>query len=129
MVRRNPPRRRNFLNNYMDTLVENGFLKPNADAFWQAALHLVPKSSEAQYQMTTDLSPVNPATMKKSWPIPSLDLEMQDFEGSKRFSTLNFSSGYWKTQIYSESYISSGLIFHQETCYSTPILQNISSAV
>lgn len=65
-VRRYAPAQQSFLNKYVDTLVEFGFLKPNPDAEWQAAQHLVPKNSKANYRMTIDLRPVNAATVKKA---------------------------------------------------------------
>lgn len=61
-LRKYPPSQRRFLDKYVDKLVEMGFFIPNPKASWQAAPHLVPKDSMAQFRKTIDLRPINTAT-------------------------------------------------------------------
>lgn len=54
------PRKHAFLKNYVEKLVELGFLIHNKDASWQAAPHLVEKvNSKAEFRVTTDTHPNN----------------------------------------------------------------------
>lgn len=55
-VQRYPGGQRAFLKEYLEKLVETGYLKPNSDATWQAAHLCVSKSqSKAKFRLTVDL--------------------------------------------------------------------------
>ena len=106
-VRRYNADQRLWMDEYIDTLVEMGFLQPNPHADWQAASLLVPKKdSKTWYRMAIDLRPVNAATLKKTLLMPNLDVELLDFAGSSFFATLDCVSGYWQFPIHPDSYSS-----------------------
>lgn len=46
------------------------------------------------FRPAVDLRPVNAVTIKEALPMPHLDSEINDFSGSKRFTSLEFVSGF-----------------------------------
>lgn len=128
-ARRYPTHQRAFLNEYVQKLVEMGFLIPNPDAEWQAAPLLVPKpGSKAQLRLAIDLRPVNAATVKQAWPMPHLDSEVQDFANSKFFATLDFCSGYWQLPVHPDSYSACAIVCPNGTYSSTRALPGLTTA-
>ena len=120
---------RAFLNKYVQQLVDMGFFVANPNAEWQAAPHIVPKpSSRALFRMKIDLRPVNAATRKRSWPMPYLDSEMQDFRGSKCFLGLDFVSGYWQIPLHPDSQGACGVVTPNGAYSSTRVLQGLTNA-
>ena len=94
-ARRYSAGQREFLDAYLKELVDLGFCEEMATATWQAAPLLVhKKESRSKYKLAIDLRPVNEATMKDSWPMPHLDWEILDFNGSVCFAVLDFVSAY-----------------------------------
>lgn len=127
--RRYPASQRVFLNKYVDELENMGFIKINPDAEWQAAPHIVPKSSsKAKFRMVIDIRPLNDATIKLAWPMPHLDSEMQDFKGASCFAVLDFVSGYWQLPLDPESVNLCGIITPKGTYSSLRVLQGLTNA-
>ena len=128
-ARRYPPQQRSFLNKYVDELVRMGYFIPNPDASWQAAPHIVPKpNSRARYRMTIDTRPINAATVKKAWPMPHLDSEMQDFSGAVFFAVIDFVSGYWQLPLHGDSVDTCGVVCPNGVNSSTRVLQGLTNA-
>lgn len=127
-VRRYPPEQRLFLDKYINRLVELGFLVPNPNATWQAAPHLVPKDSKAMFRTTIDLRPLNSATVPVSWPMPYIEVELQDFKGSKCFASIDFCSGYWQLLIEPESQQLCGIICPKGVFSATRVLHGLKNA-
>lgn len=128
-VRRYPTEQRNFLNKYVQKLVEYGFFIENKNASWQAAPHIVPKhGSKVKYRTVVDLRPVNSATKPVPWPMPNLEAEMQDFSNSKFFASLDFCSGYWQLPLCPSSYDSCGVVCPMGVFSSTRVLQGLKNA-
>lgn len=129
-VRRYPQNQRQLLNKNIDQLVNMGFFIPNKGASWQAAPHLVPKpGSKAPFRTTIDLRPVNAATIKEQWPMPTIESELQDFSGSNCFASLDFCSGYWQLPVHPNSYDDCGVVCPQGTFSSTRVLQGLTNSV
>ena len=128
-VRRYNADQRFWMDEYIDKLVEMGFLHPNPHADWQAAPLLVPKKdSKTRYRMAIDLRPVNPATLKETWPMPNSDVELLDFAGSSFFATLDFVSGYWQLPIHPDSYSSCGIVTPTGVYCSKRVLPGLANA-
>lgn len=66
-ARRYPPKQREFINKFIDRLVNIGFLVDRPTASWHSAPLLVQKpGSSDEYRMTFDVKPVNASTEKES---------------------------------------------------------------
>jgi len=92
------------LEKYTDKLLEMGFLVLNPSSAWAAAPNIVPKpKSAAKYRMTIDLRPINSATVPETWPMPNVEAEASDFQGSTCFAVLDFVSGYWQLPLDKDS--------------------------
>lgn len=127
-VRRYPPRQRKFLNKYIETLVEYGYWIPNPNATWQAAPHLVPKNSKAEFRTTIDTRPVNSATLKKAWPMPHIESEMEDFKGSVCFAIIDFVSAYWQLALHPDSYDACGIVCPNGVYSATRVLPGLTNS-
>ena len=102
-ARRYSADQKEFLEKYVQQLVDMGFFIEMSTANWQAAPNLVEKKGRAKYRMTIDLRPVDSATAKESWPMPPLESEIHEFAGSKYFASLDFVSGYWQLPLHPDS--------------------------
>lgn len=128
-ARRYSPDQREFLNKYVETLVEMGFCVDMPTAEWQAAPLLVPKiGSKAKFRMAIDLRPVNAATVKVSWPMPHIDSEVNDFAGSICFACMDFVSGYWQLPLDPVSYIACGIVTPKGVVASKRVLPGLANA-
>ncbi len=96
-ARRYKAEQRKFMNKYLKELVEMGFMRPNPNAEWASPPLIVPKpGSTAKYRFTIDLRGVNSATVPITWPMPHIESELMDFQGSTCFAVIDFVSGYWQ---------------------------------
>ena len=90
--------------------------------------HLVPKeNSLAQFRTTIDLRPVNAATFGITWPMPNIDSELQDFEGSEFFAVIHFLSGYWQLPVDPDSYGACGVVTPIGVYSSTRVLHGLKN--
>ena len=114
---------------YVKKLVEMGFLIPNPNATWQAALIFVPeKNFKSKYRLAIDLQPVNAATIKRAWLMPHLDSEIYDFAGSECFAVLDFVSGYWQLPVHPDSWDACGIVTPKGTYSSKRVLPWLTNA-
>ena len=102
---------REFLDAYMRKLLDLGLCEEIAMASWQPAPLLVQKKdSRATFRLSIDLRPVKTATVKESWPMPHLDSEILDFQGSACFAVLDFVSAYRQLPLHPDSYTLCGIV-------------------
>lgn len=128
-ARRYSPEQREFLNAYFKRLMELDFCMEMPTATWQAAPLLVAKpKSKAKYRLAIDLRPVNAATIKESWPMPHLDSEVLDFEGSGAFAVLDFVSAYWQLPVHRDSYECCGIVGPRGVVASKRVLRGLANA-
>lgn len=79
---------REFITNFIDKLVETGFLIEHPSATWQAApLRVLKPGSTGKYRLVIDLKPVNTSTIKEQWPLPHIEYKLEDFTEDKFFCT------------------------------------------
>jgi hypothetical protein len=64
---------------------------------------ILPKPGSDQYRMTVDLHVPNASTKPTGWPMPNLQDEMHDLQGSIVFATLDFCEGNWQIPLHKES--------------------------
>ena len=120
---------REFLDAYMRKLLKLGFCEEMATASWQAAPVLVQKKeSTAKFRLFIDLRPVIAATLKHSWPMPHLDSEILDFQGSTCFAVLDFVEAYWQLPLHPDSYTLCGILCPKGVVVSRRVLPGLVNA-
>eukprot|EP00171_Calliarthron_tuberculosum_P000781 IDg781t1 len=121
--------KREFLDAYVDQLVQMGFLIDMPTADWHAAPLIVPKpGSKAKWRMTVDTRPVNAATIQEAWPMPHLEAEINDFKGSTCFASIEFVSGYWQLPLAKESWTCCGVVTPTGIRASTRVLPGLTNS-
>lgn len=85
-------------------------------------------ASKAKYRTTIDLRPVNAATKAKKWPIPIIEAELSNFNGSTHFASRDICSGYRQCLLKPESYEVCGIIAPQRTFVSTLVLHGLQNS-
>ena len=71
-----------------------GVIEPSSSS-WSSPLVLVTKK-DGSMRVCVDFRLVNSLTVKDSYPLPRIDTSLDALRGSKWFSTLDLSSGYWQ---------------------------------
>ena len=129
-ARRYAPKHRDFINSYIEKLLQFGFLEERKNATWQSAPLLVLKPGKTdEYRMTIDLRPVNASTEKECWPLPHIDSEVADFDGSECFASIDFIAAYWQCMLDETSRDCAGIITPSKVVVSTRVLQGFTNAV
>ena len=101
-LRRYPAEQREYMSKFVDTLLEFGFAKPNANAEWASAPLLVQKPGTSKYRMTFDLRRVNRCTKPVTWPMPHIQAELMDMQDSTVFASIDFCAGYWQMPLHED---------------------------
>lgn len=128
--RGNPPKQREFINNYIDELVNVGVLEDRPMAEWQAVPLLVLKpGSKDEYRMTIDPRPRNAAIKKESWPLIHIDPEVQDFSGDSYFPLMGFIAAYWQIAMHPASVDLVGIVTPNRVLGSKRVLQGLANSV
>jgi hypothetical protein len=71
-----------FMRDKIRELEELGLVYKNTGAEWASPPLILPKPGPDQYRMTVDLRVPNSSTMPTAWPIPNLQDELHDLNGS-----------------------------------------------
>lgn len=101
--RRYPLTECRFLNAYVYNIVDLGYLEPNWNSTWQSLLHLVQKDSNVVFPKAVDLRPINEVTKCKQWPMQNIEIEIQDFEESQFFASIDFCASFWAMLLHPQS--------------------------
>ena len=123
-ARRYSAEQREFLDAYLQKLVDLGFCEEMATA----TLLVHKKESRSKYRFEIDLRPVNAATMKESWPMPHLDSEILELKGSVCFAVLDFVSAYLQLPLHPDSYETCGIVGPKWVIVSKRVLQGLAIA-
>lgn len=102
-LRRYPAEQRDYMKTFTDRLVEYGFATSNPEAQWTSAPLMVQKPGSNSFRMTFDLRRINRATQGISWPMPHIQAELLDFQGSSHFASIDFCAGYWQMPLHEDS--------------------------
>lgn len=103
-------------------------IQPDPTVSWQSAPHLVPKDSPSMFRITIDLRPLNAATSPEVWPMPNLEAELSDFEGSEHFAFLDFCTVYWQMPLREDSINTYGIIAPTGCFTSTRVLHGLKNS-
>ena len=84
----------------------NGLFAKNliepADSNWSSHVVLV-KKKDGSWHFCVDNRHLNVATRQDAYPLPRIDESLDALAGSRFFSTLNLTSGYWQVPLDSEA--------------------------
>jgi hypothetical protein len=81
----------------LDSLLEKGFIRPNASPWGSPAL-IVPKKDGTQC-LCVDYRALNAVTIKNKYPLPRIDDLMDQLRQAKYFSKVDLQSGYHHMKI------------------------------
>ena len=82
----------------IDRMLSGKFIKPSTSP-WASPIVLVQKK-DGSIRFCIDYRKVNEITRKDSYPLPRIDDSLDALNGSKWFSTLDLSSGYWQVEMH-----------------------------
>lgn len=125
------PKHRDFINQYVDKLVQVGFLGDRRLLAWQCApLLLLRPGTVDEWRMNLNLRPVNTATIKDGWPLPNIDREVQDFaDPTCNLLSLDFTAAWGKLPLAEKSRNAAGIITSVRGVALAKVMQGLSSSV
>ncbi|KAH9185665.1 hypothetical protein AeNC1_012358 [Aphanomyces euteiches] len=68
----------------------------NDASAWASPPYIVSKPGTNKYRMTVDVRAVNAKTLPVVWPMPAIEVIMENLTGSSCFVALDFFKGYWQ---------------------------------
>ena len=78
-------------------LLEKGLIKP-ANRAWSSPVVMVWKK-DGGWRFCIDYRQLNAITQQDAYPIPKINENLDALAGSRHFSTLNLTSGYWQVPL------------------------------
>jgi hypothetical protein len=78
--------------------------------------------------MTFDLRVPNASTKPTAWPMPNLQDELHDLNGSEVFATLDFCQGYWQVPLHKNSQDCQSFIMSDGVYTPTRVLHGTRNA-
>ena len=108
-MRRVPVHMQEEVNKQLDTMLENNIIQPSKSP-WASGIVLV-KKKDGTKRFCIDYRRLNDVTMKDAYPLPRIDESLDQLSGSKWFSCLDLSAGYWQVEVDPED--------KQKTAFST----------
>ena len=91
-------------------MITNGIVEPS-DGPWSSPVVLA-KKKDGSLRFCMDYRKVNAITRKDAYPLPRVDDTLDTLGGSKFFTTLDLTSGYWQVEVAAED--------RPKTAFSTP---------
>ena len=95
-ARKHPPEYREFMEKHIKELFEAGLIYKNKRSRWCCTPLVVKKRGINQFHMTADVQQVNDRTERMVWPIPMMEVIMENLKGVKAFFSLDFFKVYWQ---------------------------------
>lgn len=91
------PEEKRIVQEYVDKLVENGWVVPSTSP-WSAPILLIPKP-DGTMRVCVDYRGLNDVTIKNRASLPRIDDLIDSLAGAKVFSALDLASGYWQLRL------------------------------
>ena len=98
--RRLPYKKRDDCAKEVQRMLEMGVITPSVSP-WASPVVMVKKADDS-WRFCLDYRKVNGVTKKDSYPLPRIDDTLDALSGSKWFSTVDLSSGYWQVEMDAE---------------------------
>ena len=108
-MRRVPVHMQDEVDRQIDLMLEHAIIQPSASPC-ASAIVLV-KKKDGSRRFCIDYRRLNDVTVKDAYPLPRIDKSLDQLAGSKRFSCLDLSAGYWQGEVEPEG--------RQETAFIT----------
>ena len=108
---RAPLLRRFVIDQQVDSMLEQGIIRPSASP-WASPVLLVPKKDGAP-RFCIDYRRLNAVTKKDRHPLPQIQEIFDDLSGSSVFTTLDLKSGYWQLAVAPEDSEKTAFICHR----------------
>ena len=95
--RRIPHARREEVKEMLRDMLEKNAIE-HSDSPWSSPIVLV-KKKDGTTRFCVDYRKVNEVTRKDAYPLPRVDDTLDTLAGSKFFSTLDLTTGYWQVEV------------------------------
>ena len=99
-ARRLPLHKRQEAQKEVTKMLDRGIIEPSCSP-WASPIVLV-KKPDGSTRFCLDYRKLNAVTVKDSYPLPRIDDTLDALVGSRWFSTLDLSSGYWQVEVAEE---------------------------
>ena len=97
-LRRMSPAELKGLEEQLEMLLSNGWIRPSSSPFGSAVIMI--KKKDGSYRACIDYRAVNKLTKKNAWPIPRIDDMMDQLQGATIFSSLDLYKGYHQCRLH-----------------------------
>ena len=98
--RRIPPQLYNEVREHLQEMLRLGTIRKSCSP-WASAIVLVRKKN-GKLRFCIDLRKLNSKTLKDSYALPRIEQTLEHLKGSRVFSTLDLTSGYWQVEMAEE---------------------------
>ena len=98
--RRIPPQLYDEVREHLQEMLRLGAIRKSCSP-WASAIVLVRKKN-GKLRFCIDLRKLNSKTLKDSYALPRIEQTLEHLKGSKVFSTLDLTSGYWQVEMAEE---------------------------
>ena len=98
--RRIPPQLYDEAREYLQEMLRLGAIRKSCSP-WASTIVLVRKKN-GKLRFCIDLRKLNSKTLKDSYALPRIEQTLEHLKGSKVFSTLDLTSGYWQVEMAEE---------------------------
>jgi len=96
-MRRVPYHQQKEVDRQIQTMLENDVIQESTSP-WSSGIVLVEKKDGTR-RFCIDYRRLNHVTIKDAYPLPRIDESLDQLSGSKWFSCLDLSSGYWQVEV------------------------------
>ena len=96
-MRRVPVHMQDEVDRQLDLMLEHDIIQPSGSP-WASPIVLV-KKKDGSRRFCIDYRRLNYVTVKDAYPLPRIDESLDQLAGSKWFSCLDFSAGYWQVEV------------------------------